>query len=207
MRDPAFDTLLCTLADTFRAEPRAEAEATAQALLTTQIPETFLPRLPGPHDGAIRALLEGSDHPVARALRTVMDRVPWGTNPVEAQAGPYGAIYAVAELLGPDGPIPAPDLRAGLFYQAPGTYYPLHLHDADETYTILAGSAEWTAGDDTRQRGAGESIHHPSLMPHAFRAGPEGILALWRWSGDINTHSYGFIADPALGTGEPALTA
>ncbi|MGB5560546.1 MAG: hypothetical protein WBN04_21345 [Paracoccaceae bacterium] len=40
-------------------------------------------------------------------------------------------------------------------------------------------------------------IHHPSLMPHAFRTGSEGFLAIWRWSGDINTHSYAFVEDPA----------
>jgi mannose-6-phosphate isomerase-like protein (cupin superfamily) len=77
----------------------------------------------------------------------------------------------------------------------PESYYPLHLHDADETYAIIAGQALWTAGDDTRMRGAGDMIHHPSLMPHAFRTGPEGFLAIWRWSGDINTHSYAFIED------------
>lgn len=197
MRDPAFDALLHAIADTLRAEPRPEAEATAQALVTTQIPLAFGPGLPGPHDAAIRALLAGAAHPVAPALLAVMNRVPWGTNPVEDSVGPYAGIFAVAEILGPDGPIPAPDLRAGLFYQAPGTYYPLHSHDADETYTILAGSAEWTAGVETRWRGAGEAIHHPSRLPHAFRAGPEGLLALWRWSGDVNTHSYGFVSDPA----------
>jgi len=35
-------------------------------------------------------------------------------------------------------------------------------------------------------------------MPHAFRAGPDGFLALWRWSGDVNTHSYTFLDDPAV---------
>ena len=198
MRDPALDTLLQALADLIRAEPRPEAAATAQALVATQIPAPFLPSVPGPHDGAIRALLTGAG-PLAGAVLAMMDRLPWGSNPVDAQVGPYATIFAVAELLGPEAPIPAPDLRMGLFYQAPGTYYPLHLHDADETYTILAGSAVWTAGDDTRLRGAGDTVHHPSRMPHAFAAGPEGLFAVWRWSGDINTHSYSFIADPAVG--------
>lgn len=198
MRDPALDRLLFALADLWRAEPRPEAEATAQALTATQIATPLRSGLPGPHDAAIRALLAGKG-PLAEATLALFDRLPWGTNPVDAQVGPYAAIFAVAELLGPDGPIPAPDLRMGFFYQAPGTYYPLHNHDADETYVILAGSAVWTAGDDTRLRGAGEVIHHPSRLPHAFAAGPEGLLAVWRWSGDINTHSYGFTEDPALG--------
>jgi len=104
-------------------------------------------------------------------------------------------MISVATLMGPDGPIPAPDVRLGLVYMRPDSYYPLQLHDADETYVIVTGQALWTAGEDVRMRRAGELIHHPSLMPHAFRTGPEGFLAIWRWSGDINTHSYAFIED------------
>ena len=88
-------------------------------------------------------------------------------------------------------------MRLGLVYMQPEGYYPLHLHDADETYAIIAGRTLWTAGDDIRMRGAGEMIHHPSLMPHAFRTGFEGFLAIWHWSGDINTHSYAFVEDQA----------
>ena len=51
----------------------------------------------------------------------------------------------------------------------PHSYYPLHLHNADETYVIVAGQALWTAGTDIQIRRVGDMIHHPSLMPHAFR--------------------------------------
>ena len=64
---------------------------------------------------------------------------------------------------------------------------------------ILAGGAEWWAGDDKRWRGPGEMIHHPSLMPHAFRAGSQGLLAAWRWSGDVNFQSYKMLPDPEAG--------
>jgi hypothetical protein len=33
-------------------------------------------------------------------------------------------------------------------------------------------------------------------MPHAMRAGPEGFLAMWRWSGDIGFDSYRMLPDP-----------
>lgn len=177
---------------------RDAADATARALVTTQIPQPFSLRAPFPHDAAMRALLAGSAHAAAPAILAVQDRMPWGTNPVEGTGGIATSFFSVATLMGPEGPIPAHDLRLGLFWQAPDTYYPLHNHDADETYTILAGSVVWTAGEDTRLRHAGEAIHHPSLMPHAFRAGPDGFLALWRWSGDVNTHSYTFLDDPAV---------
>ena len=126
----------------------------------------------------IRACLAGSDHPVAQATLAAMDVLPWGANPVGARmTEEAAAICAVLTLLDPAGPIPSPDQRLGLLYQRPNSYYPLHIHDADETYVIVAGRALWTAGEDTRDRGAGEAIHHPSRMPHAFRTGPEGRAA------------------------------
>jgi mannose-6-phosphate isomerase-like protein (cupin superfamily) len=147
-------------------------------------------------DEGIHTVLAGSEHPVARAALKAHHLLPWGSNPVEGSTEEdIAAMISVLTLMGPEGPIPAPDVRLGLVYMRPESYYPLHLHDADETYAIIAGQALWTAGDDTRMRGAGDMIHHPSLMPHAFRTGSEGFLAIWRWSGDINTHSYAFIED------------
>ncbi|MCV2872211.1 dimethylsulfonioproprionate lyase family protein [Defluviimonas sp. WL0050] len=197
MHPPVFDALLTALADIYRAEGRDAAERTAHALTTTPAPEAFERQTPCALDALMRDLLATSDHPAAQAILAAQDLIPWGTNPVaDRMSDDAAAICAVTTLMGPDGPIPAPDLRLGLFYQRPNSYYALHNHDADETYVILAGEAFWTAGEDRRTRRPGDMIHHPSLMPHAFRTGPEGVLALWRWSGDVNTHSYAFLPDP-----------
>lgn len=196
MQDDALFPLLSALAAVYAAEPREEAGRTAR-LLVEQGPMHL--GTAHPNDtilAEMAAALDASDHPALAAIRAGLHLLPWGDNPVAAQAGAAGAVYTVCTLIGPDGPIPSDDLRMGLFWQRPGTYYGLHNHDADETYVILAGDAEWTAGDDTRLRGAGEAIHHPSLMPHAFHAGDRGFLALWRWSGDVNTHSYRMLPDP-----------
>ncbi|MCV2863194.1 dimethylsulfonioproprionate lyase family protein [Albidovulum sediminicola] len=198
MNHPDFDALLRALADVYLAEGREAADRTAQALTTTPAPAAFLPQDPCALDAMMRDLLASSAHPAAAAILAAQSLIPWGTNPVaDRMSETAAAICAVTTLMGPEGPIPAPDLRLGLFYQRPDTYYALHNHDADETYVILAGSALWTAGDDIRVRGPGDYIHHPSLMPHAFRTGKEGVLALWRWSGDVNTHSYAFLPDAA----------
>lgn len=197
MQPPEFDTLLDELAAIYRAEGREAADRTANALLTTPSPQAFALQAPCALDPMIRAVLARSDHSAAAAILSAQHLIPWGTNPVaDRMSETAAAICAVSTLMSPEGPIPAPDLRLGLFYQRPDSYYALHNHDADETYVILAGQALWTAGDDTRVRGPGDMIHHPSLMPHAFRTGPEGLLALWRWSGDVNTHSYAFLDDP-----------
>ena len=198
MQAPEIYRLIAALAAVCDTEGRDAASRTAQSLRTTPAPVALAPRPPAPMDAEIRALLAASPHPAAAAVLAAQHRLAWDANPVaDRMTAQAAAICAVATLLGPEGPIPAPDLRLGLLWQRPGTYYPLHNHDADETYVILAGQVQWTAGDDTRLRGAGEMIHHPSRMPHAFRTAAEGFVALWRWSGDVNTASYSFLDDPA----------
>ena len=194
----AFDMLLHALAAIYAGENCETARATATALITTPPPDPIGPQTPCRYDAMIRALAgERTALPAARAVAAAQHLIPWDCNPVaDKMTADASAICSVAALMSPEGPIPAPHLRLGLFYQRPDSYYSLHNHDADETYVILAGGALWTAGEDQRWRGAGSMIHHPSLLPHAFRTGPEGMLALWRWSGDVNTHSYAFLPDP-----------
>ncbi|MEH6647646.1 dimethylsulfonioproprionate lyase family protein [Sulfitobacter sp.] len=196
MKHDLFQAMLEVIAVEYEAECDPLGPHTAQTLMVTPSPVAFDPLPLGAFDASIRTVLATSNHPVARAALAAQEQVPWGSNPVEdLTEDSIAAMINVATLMGPDGPIPAPDVRLGLVYMRPDSYYPLHLHDADETYVIVAGQALWKAGEDVRMRGAGEMIHHPSLMPHAFRTGPEGFLAIWRWSGDINTHSYAFVED------------
>jgi quercetin dioxygenase-like cupin family protein len=186
--------MIKALAAVYDAESDPQGPHTARTLLVTPSPVAFDPVPPCLLDAGIRAVLANSDHPAATAVRDACDLLPWGSNPVEGNTeAEIAAMISVATLMGPEGPIPAPDVRLGLVYMRPDCYYPLHIHDADETYVILAGQALWTAGDDVRTRGVGDMVHHPSLMPHAFRTGSDGFLALWRWSGDINLHSYAFV--------------
>lgn len=196
VQNEAFQDMLSALAEVYEAEADPAGPHTAKTLMVTPWPVAFDAAVPCIFDRAIRALLADSVHPAARAVLLAQDTLPWGGNPVEENTEPgIAAMISVLTLMGPEGPIPAPDVRLGLVYMRPDSYYPLHIHDADETYVIIAGQALWTAGDDTRLRGAGDMIHHPSLLPHAFRTGSEGFVAIWRWSGDINTHSYAFIED------------
>ena len=192
-----YHDLLAQIAAIYDAEGREAATATARALVTTQQPGPIDRQPPCAFDAEIRACLESSPLPVAQAVLAAQDMIVWGVNPVAGRMTDHAAsIVAVATLMDPDGPIPSPDFRLGLLFMAGDCYYPLHNHDADETYVIIAGAALWTAGDDTRDRSAGELIHHPGLMPHAFRTKPQGMVALWRWSADINAHSYTFLPDP-----------
>jgi quercetin dioxygenase-like cupin family protein len=189
--------LLHALADLTAAEPRPEAQATAAALRAASDTD-FRPQPPSALSHGILqcGALRGA-HPTARLVREAHDWLPWqDSSAASLQPTALRAIKSIVTLLGPGAPIPSESHLFGLFYQAPGSTYPLHAHDAAETYTILAGTALWQAGDRRFPLTAGEASHHPPNLPHAMRAGPEGFLASWRWSGDIAFDSYRMLPDP-----------
>jgi quercetin dioxygenase-like cupin family protein len=188
--------LLHALAQLTGQEPRPEAEATARALRAA-VDTDFPARPPTPLSPGIRTAAGLPGHPAARLVDAAHPWLPWADSPA-ASLQPTGlrAIKSIVTLLGPEAPIPSESLLFGLFFQAPGSYYPLHAHAAAETYTILTGRADWQAGDRRLTLTPGEAIHHPPNLPHAMRAGPDGFLAMWRWSGDIGFDSYRMLPDP-----------
>lgn len=186
---PAIRSLLAEMAAAFAAENRPEATQTADILSRASF--AAHPTLTEDDTNAIRALLFSSPHPCAPAMAASHDALPWGVNPVARKVRPeHDDIYAVCDLMGPDSPVRSTHLRAGLYYQRPNRRYALHSHAAEETYVIIAGSALWTAGDTKKLLGPGDTVHHTTYMPHACQTGPEGVIALWRWNGDIGTDSY-----------------
>lgn len=189
--------LLRTLADLTATEPRPEAEATASAL-RTEAGFDFPDQPPSSLSAGIlhAAALPGA-HPAAQLIHGAHAALPWQDSPAASlQPTALRSIKSIVTLLGPDAPILSDSLLFGLFYQAPGSYYPLHAHNAAETYTLLSGTADWQAGDRRLTLAAGQAIHHPPNLPHAMRAGRDGFLAMWRWSGDIGFDSYRMLPDP-----------
>jgi len=182
--------LLAEMATAFRAENRPCGDQTADFLVSF----SGLGPLSGEakaDTGPIRALLATSSFPLARTMLAAFDALPWGDNPVVTRVSRrVDSLYIVSNLVGPDGPLHCPTLRAGLYYQHPDTRLGLHSHAAAETYVIVAGRALWTAGDTHREVAPGDSIHHTTYLPHACRTGPEGVVAVWRWSGEIGIDSY-----------------
>ena len=191
------ETLFREINSLLRAEGRPAADETALFLGDQNFENLTDCKRSMPFESELRSLLEQSALPIAQAVLNAWDYVPWGNNPVAG--GPAQPIFAVASLLGDNAAFYTPNYRLGFYYQTRHSYYGLHSHRADETYTIIAGSAHWTAADITVWRRPGDVIHHPSLTPHAFRTGREGFLALWRWSGDVSIDSYQMIDDPLAG--------
>ena len=194
-----FQSLIEVIAKTYETEADPMGPYTANAIKCSSPLVKLDEILHSPHDAGIRSVLKNSDHPAAQIILSLHNYLPWGSNPVENRTEQsVAALISVATLSSPEGLIVTPDVRLGLVYMQPHSYYPLHLHNADETYVIVAGQALWTAGTDIQIRRVGDMIHHPGLMPHAFRTSADGFLALWRWSGDINPESYAFIEDSAV---------
>jgi mannose-6-phosphate isomerase-like protein (cupin superfamily) len=129
-------------------------------------------------------------------LRSLLERtavhLPWrisDTNVPESFSG----RSASAEIAGPDGLVPSQDLRFGLFWQSPETFYPPHSHAAEEFYFVLSGSPLWQK-DEAPFEGIAPNtlVHHEPYQRHAMRTARDGLLAMWIWTGDLSFSSYRF---------------
>jgi mannose-6-phosphate isomerase-like protein (cupin superfamily) len=140
------------------------------------------------------AVASSSDHNTAepcRKLLAVRSLLPW-TYHYAARAGEetLASRIAFAELIGPDGPMSAPHSRVGFTLIAPHTSYPMHAHPAVELYWVMAGHALWETEAAKHIAPPGEFVLHRSHEAHAMRTFDAPLLALWGWSGDIDTPAF-----------------
>ncbi|MEM8688961.1 MAG: dimethylsulfonioproprionate lyase family protein [Pseudomonadota bacterium] len=109
----------------------------------------------------------------------------------EGLATDISARLFTTELLGPDGHFPAEDVRVGLLVSDRQTDYPLSSHSGEETYIVLAGTAEWIVGDTPyTPKPPGAFIHHPAWTLHGRRTLEEPFVGAWRWSGDLDLTNF-----------------
>jgi quercetin dioxygenase-like cupin family protein len=94
-----------------------------------------------------------------------------------------------AELVGPVAPIVSREVCFGLTLIGPHTHYPPHRHPATELYRIVVGHPHWTVDATTSVRGPGTAILHESNVVHAMRTEDEPLLAIYSWTGDVDTPS------------------
>ena len=132
--------------------------------------------------------LGGCLAPIAAAMRPVQRELPWlyhyAPRPGEED---LARRIAFAELIGPDGPMMAPQTRVGFTLIAPNTVYPLHSHPAVELYWVIAGHALWATPRLEQIAPPGQFVLHRSSEPHSMRTFDEPLLALWLWTGDIDS--------------------
>jgi quercetin dioxygenase-like cupin family protein len=60
----------------------------------------------------------------------------------------------------------------------PGSVIPEHSHDNEQIGVCARGSLTFRIGDETRERGPGDTWSIPSGVPHEVRTGPEGAIVV-----------------------------
>ena len=197
----AFRDLLLSLADVYATEGRDGADEISAAYRDGARTATPIPTMPyAPMDMSIIAATEGAKHPAAKAARAAHSVLPWArTGKLDEQiTEQVSGVFSVCLLVGPGGLVESNTVVGGLFVQRSAAFYPAHAHAAEETYALLAGSAEWQSDFGSwERRETGDLIHHPSNVPHATRTRATPILAAWRWSGDIRPETYRMVDAPA----------
>jgi len=190
-------SIIAQLAGRGSAEPgmRAEIQHLNRAVQSAAIKREFNAAPRGDYDvtlaSAIAAGLNDGLSAIAAALEKLSRPLPWDYQyPPHPSADDLGKRIGFAELIGPDGPMYSPQCRVGFTLMAANTLYPLHAHPAVELYLVIAGHAEWTASDTRQEVPPGGFVLHRANEPHAMRTLTEPLLALYSWSGDLDTAAF-----------------
>lgn len=95
--------------------------------------------------------------------------------------------YGFTEIVGKHGPFLSERVRSGIGVWGPRITYPIHRHQAEEVYIVLAGSAVFTIGDcPDRVCGQDEVVHVKSMQPHGFRTQEDPLVIYYIWrNGDL----------------------
>lgn len=190
----AFYEMLSGMADLFEGEQRAGGHDVA--LEMRAICSKSHTSLPPPHHvlkSDVDAALTADPLPIAETIKHALPLISWhysGLNDGRIRED-IARKMATCELVGPDGMIFHPKIRAGLFMQSAGVDYVTRQHAAVEVFVMLGGSGYWKVYDEPAQkRQAGDIIYHPSMAPHVSVTKEAPLIAAWFWTGDIAYEKY-----------------
>jgi dimethylpropiothetin dethiomethylase len=125
--------------------------------------------------------------PLIAAVENIRSQLRWQEMTRSGLPDYFLPNHGYVELIGAEGDARSPDIRLGLYLQAPGIFYPAHAHDAEEFFLVLGGTADWQKDDGEWQpQPPGSFIHHQPSQHHATTTVGEPLLAIWGWTGDID---------------------
>jgi mannose-6-phosphate isomerase-like protein (cupin superfamily) len=197
MNDPLRDltrSIAAHLAECGAAEPdiHSEIQHLNRAVQSAAVKHEFDVPARGEYNATLASAIALGLHDgvagIAAALAAIPRSLPWDYQyPPHPIAGDLAKKIGFAELIGPDGPMYAPQCRVGFTLVAADTFYPSHAHPAVELYLVIAGQAQWTASNARQMVAPGRFVLHRSNEPHAMRTLNEPLLALYCWSGNLDT--------------------
>lgn len=154
-------------------------------------------RLPfrAPEPRSLPAIADLIDYPalagpgtlaLTQAILAAAPHLHWKQSYTEAQVGAeFLAGYGWFNLVSPEGPFVAEDIRISFGTWRAGLYYPRHWHVPEEIYLVVAGAATFvTDGMADALLGPGGTRRHPSNIPHSARMDHGPLLAMAIWKGD-----------------------
>ena len=128
------------------------------------------------------------DAVIEEFLRIAHD-LPWRqtTGYLDILSDEYLANYGYVQLVGPaPSIIEHPSVRVGIGVWGPHLEYPLHEHEAEEIYHVLAGTPAFGTEDGTWTDSIpGDAVHNPPWRRHAQRFGAEPTVLLYCWTGAV----------------------
>lgn len=180
----AFNSLMATVDDLVRATPALREFVTWPDTSTLNAREPLaIPAI---------ALVEGMTAaasartaPVVDAVKAAAPLAHWQQTYTEAEVGrDFLNRYGWFELLGPTGHFHSDTARAYIAWWGAGLHYPMHLHEAEELYYVLAGEAEFhTEGLASAMISTEGTRYHASNQPHAMDTHGAPVLTLILWRG------------------------
>ena len=120
----------------------------------------------------------------------IAPELPWRQTAgyLDTLSADYLANYGYVQLIGPaPSIIEHPSVRVGIGLWGPGLEYPLHEHEAEELYHVLAGAPSFGTEDGCwRPSRPGDAVHNPPWHRHAQRFGPTPTVLLYCWTGAVH---------------------
>ena len=123
-------------------------------------------------------------HMIAEAVLEVRDEIQWHEAYAEFDDEPdmaaFRRSYAWCSVIGAHAPLHSTKIEAGLTLQGPDTYYPPHVHQAEEIYWLIGGDGDWKIGSEPWFGvEPGDMMFHPSGVRHAMQTNTAPMLAMW----------------------------
>jgi mannose-6-phosphate isomerase-like protein (cupin superfamily) len=129
---------------------------------------------------------------IAEAVLEIKDKLQWHAVYEDMKNEPDMAAftrnYAFTRLIGPGAPLSNDKVAGGLSLQGRDTYYPPHLHQAEESYWVVGGNGDWKVGiDPWFSVESGRSIYHETGVRHAMQTNYKPLLAIWLWTSHLDS--------------------